>query len=198
MIIYLHGFNSSGASAKGQFLSEHLDDITILTPSYHYNPTRAIAMLCELIEESLRLDKNLLLAGSSLGGFYTQYLARQYSLKNVLINPALLPLTILEDYLGENVNYYTGERYTLNREHLAALEALDVPQPCESPIPTLLLLDKGDEVFDYQVAVDRYRECAEICLFGGGDHAFQHLPDSLAAIRTLHDRAWPESGLDHE
>ncbi|MGD8575848.1 MAG: YqiA/YcfP family alpha/beta fold hydrolase [Thiohalophilus sp.] len=196
MIIYLHGFNSSGASAKGQFLREHLDDITVLTPSYYYNPTRTVAMLRELIEQSLRLDNNLLLAGSSLGGFYTQYLAREYSLKNVLINPALLPLDTLENYLGENVNYYTGERYILNREHLAALEALDVPQPCESALPTLLLLDKGDEVLDYRVALGRYHDCAKICLFEDGDHAFQHMPDSLPAIRELHDRPWSGSGTD--
>lgn len=198
MIIYLHGFNSSGASAKGQFLREQLDDIPVLTPSCHYDPQRAIVMLQHLIEESLRLEKNLLLAGSSLGGYYAQYLGQRYALKQVLINPALMPLTTLEDYLGENVNFYTGERYTLTERHLDALRQLDVPAPCARPRPTLLLLDKGDELLDYRLAAERYRECADVRLFEDGDHAFQHLPQSLPAIRELHARPWPGSGTDGE
>lgn len=196
MIIYLHGFNSSGASAKGQYLREQIADIPILTPSYHHDPERAVTMLQHLIEESLPLDNNLLLAGSSLGGYYTQYLSCRYNLKQVLINPALMPLATLEDHLGENVNYYTGERYTLTAQHLARLRELDVPDPCNRPTPTLVLLDEGDELLDYRIAADRYQPCADVRIFPGGDHAFQHLPDSLAAIRALHERTWPESGAD--
>ncbi len=198
MIIYLHGFNSSGASAKGQYLREQLDDISVLTPTYHYDPARAIVMLQHLVEESLRLDKNLLLAGASLGGYYAQYLGQRYALKRVLINPALMPLATLETYLGENVNYYTGERYTLTARHLDALRALDVPHPCIASPPTLLLLDKGDELLDYRLAAERYDNCADTRLFEGGDHAFQHLPDVLQAIRGMHARPWPDSGTDSE
>ncbi|MDZ7804037.1 YqiA/YcfP family alpha/beta fold hydrolase [Thiohalophilus sp.] len=196
MIIYLHGFNSSGASAKGQFLREQLDDIPILTPTYHYDPSRAIVMLQHLVEESLRLDSNLLLAGASLGGYYTQYLGQRYSLKRVLINPALMPLASLETCLGENINYYTGERYTLTTRHLDALRALDVPHPCIASPPTLLLLDKGDELLDYRLATERYDNCADIRLYDDGDHAFQHLPDALPAIRGVYARPWPDSGTD--
>ncbi|MFP3874499.1 MAG: YqiA/YcfP family alpha/beta fold hydrolase [Thiohalophilus sp.] len=188
MIIYLHGFNSSGASAKGQYLKQQLDDITILTPSYHYDPARAIDMLQHLIEASLSLDNNIMLAGSSLGGYYAQYLAHYYRLKQVLINPTLMPLSTLDNYLGENVNFYTGERYELKERHLDTLRALDVPAPCVEPVPTLLLLDRGDEVLDYHTAADRYRACAEVRLFDGGDHAFQHLPEALPFIRKLHGR----------
>jgi len=188
MIIYLHGFNSSGASAKGQFLKQQLGDITVLTPSYHYDPARAIDMLQHLIEASLALDNNIMLAGSSLGGYYAQYLAHYYRLKQVLINPALMPLSTLDNYLGENINFYTGERYELKARHLDTLRTLDVPAPCIEPVPTLLLLDKGDEVLDYHAAIERYQACADVRLFEGGDHAFQHLPDALSPIRELHAR----------
>lgn len=195
MIIYLHGFNSSGASAKGQFLRAQLQDIPVLTPSYHHDPARAIVMLQHLVEQSLRDDDHLLLAGASLGGYYAQYLARRYALKQILINPALAPLTTLDDHLGENVNFYTGERYVLRRQHLDALRALDVPAPCDVPIPTLLLLDQGDELLDYRLAAERYRACAKTLLFDGGDHAFQHLPEALPAIRRFYTQQ-PDSGAD--
>lgn len=155
-------------------------------------------MLQHLIEESLRLDRNLLLAGASLGGYYTQYLGQRYALKRVLINPALMPLETLDNYLGENVNYYTGKRYMLTTGHLDALRALDIPHPCIASPPTLLLLDKGDELLDYRLAAQRYDNCADIRLFERGDHAFQHLPDVLPAIRGMHARPWPDSGDDSE
>ena len=161
MIIYLHGFNSSGASAKGQFLKEQLAGINVLTPSYHYDPARAIAMLENLVTESCKLEDNLMLAGASLGGYYAQYLADKYALKRVLINPALLPMVTLDDYLGENINFYTGERYQLTAQHLASLRALDIPEPCRHPVPTLLLLDQADELLDYRLAAERYQACAK-------------------------------------
>jgi predicted esterase YcpF (UPF0227 family) len=186
MIIYLHGFNSTGDSAKGRFLKENLLDISVLTPTYHFDSRRAIPRLEKLIQENLSAEKPLMLIGSSLGGYYAQYLAHQFKLKTVLINPALMPLTTLSDYLGENTNFYTGEKYTLTQAHLDALLSLDIPDPCITPVPTLLLLDKGDEILDYRVAVARYQNCAEIVMFNGGDHQFQHMAASLSRIKAFY------------
>lgn len=186
MIIYLHGFNSSGNSAKGQFLKDNLPGIPVLTPTYHHDPEIAIAFLEQLMRQNLRESQHLMLVGSSLGGFYAQYLAHQFNSKAVLINPALMPLTTLHDYLGDNTNFYTGETYTLTQAHLDALLALDVPDPCAESIPTLLLLDKGDEVLDYHIAANRYQHCADVVIFEGGDHQFQHLAESLPKIKTFY------------
>lgn len=188
MIIYLHGFNSTGASAKGRFLKENFKSIPVLTPTYHYDPQRAVPYLEKLILQQQGHEQSLLLVGSSLGGYYTQYLAHYFQLKMVLINPALLPLTTLSDYLGQNTNYYTGETYTLTQAHLDALTTFDVPSPCTRPVPTLLLIDKGDEVLDYHIAVSRYQDCAEIILFNDGDHQFQHMRESLSAIEAFYYR----------
>jgi len=194
MILYLHGFNSSGASAKGRYLREQLADIPVLTPSCHYDPAVAIGELSALVGQYHDHGSGLLLIGSSLGGYYTQHLAHRYRLPMVLINPALLPLVTLEDHLGENTNYYTGETYTLTRQHLAALRALDVPEPCADPVPALLLLDAGDEVLDYRLARQRYQDCAEIVVYPGGDHQFRHLADALPLIRACHARAMTGQG----
>ena len=186
MIIYLHGFNSTGDSAKGRFLKENLLDISVLTPTYHFDSRRAIPRLEKLIQENLSAENPLMLIGSSLGGYYAQYLAHQFKLKTVLINPALMPLTTLSDYLGENTNFYTGEKYNLTQAHLDALLSLDIPDPCITPVPTLLLLDKGDEILDYRVAVARYQNCAEIVMFNGGDHQFQHMAESFPRIEAFY------------
>ena len=186
MIIYLHGFNSTGNSTKGQFLKDHLPDIPVMTPTYQHDPETAIASLERLVEENLQQNQPLMLIGSSLGGYYAQYLVHRYKLKVVLINPALMPLVTLHDYLGENTNFYTGETYTLTQAHLDALQALDVPDPCAESVPTLLLLDKNDEVLDYRIAAERYQHCAEVVIFDGGDHQFQHMMEALPGIRAFY------------
>lgn len=186
MIIYLHGFNSTGDSAKGRFLKKNLAPIPVLTPTYHFDPRHAIPFLEKLILEHQIDEHSFMLVGSSLGGYYAQYLAHRYKLKAVLINPALMPLITLHEYLGENRNFYTGETYILTQAHLDALLAFDVPMPCTDPVPTLLLIDKGDEVLDYHMAVTRYQDCAEIILFEDGDHQFQHMVESLSAIQAFY------------
>ena len=186
MIIYLHGFNSTGDSAKGQLFKKNLRHLSILTPTYHYDPRRAIPCLEKLIQENFSPENPLMLIGSSLGGYYAQYLSHRFKLKTVLINPALMPLTTLTDYLGVNTNFYTGEEYTLTQTHLDALFSLDIPDPCTAPVPTLLLLDKGDEILDYRVAVSRYQNCAEIVMFNGGDHQFQHMTESFPRIEAFY------------
>lgn len=196
MIIYLHGFNSTGNSAKGQTLKSALmKNIDFYTPTYHYEPDLAIAKLVKQIESALLQQSEnepRMIIGSSLGGFYAQYLARQFSAFSVvLINPALGPIKTLHNHLGENKNFYTKEKYILQQKHLEQLKQYDIEQPCnnyvDKTIPTLLLIDKKDEIIDYHYAVEQYKDCAEIILFEGGDHQFQHLPEAIPKIINFYN-----------
>lgn len=191
MIIYLHGFNSTGESAKGLALKHALThEITVYTPTYHYDPARAINDLTHYIAQKIAehpKDKKCMIIGSSLGGFYAQYLARQFpGALAVLINPALGPIASLENHLGENVNYYSGEKYILEPQHLEALKQFDIAQPCLAPVPTLLLIDKGDELIPYQYAVDKYQACGKLVLYAGGNHQFQHLAEAIPEIKKFY------------
>lgn len=191
MFIYLHGFNSSGASAKGKFFVQALAPIAVHTPSYPPAPDTAIYRLQAVIENLAAAAspiETIILIGSSLGGFYAQYLARQYSLAAVLINPALQPALTLRPYLGWQTNFYTGESYYFGEDELARLQDFDVADPCIDPIPTLVLLDTGDEVIDYHHAWQRYADCAEVISYPGGNHQFQHLDEAAVAIRQFHEK----------
>lgn len=191
MIIYLHGFNSSGESAKGLAIQNAFrNEITVYTPTYHYDPARAISDLTQYITQKIAQhpeDKKCMIIGSSLGGFYAQYLGRQFpGTRVVLINPALGPIESLENHLGENVNYYSGEKYILTVQHLEVLKQFDIAQPCLEPIPTLLLIDKGDELIPYQHALKKYQSCGKQVLFEGGNHQFQHLPEAVCEIKKFY------------
>lgn len=183
MYIYLHGFNSSGASAKGRYFTTALAPATVHTPSYPPDPDAAIQQLWHWL--SGLQDARPVLIGSSLGGYYAQYLAQRWRLPMVLINPALTPQQTLVPYLGWQTNYYTGERYYFGERQLAALGTYEIPEPCQSPVPALLLLDRGDELIDYRAAAARYADCAEVRIFPGGNHQFSHLAEAATAIRRF-------------
>ena len=188
MFIYLHGFNSSGDSAKGKFFANALAPHTVHTPSYPPEPDAAIAYLEQLLKALLRhaqANDPLILIGSSLGGFYAQYLAHQFKLAMVLINPALQPAFTLRPFLGWQTNFYTGERYYFGEQQLSRLLHFDVAMPCEYPLPALVLLEAGDEIIDYRYAQHRYADCAQVIVYPDGNHQFQHLAEAANAINIF-------------
>jgi len=188
LLIYLHGLNSSRASYKAAVLRERLGCGELVTPTYPaHRPDDAIQVLSEVIRSALaeRLPgSHLVLLGSSMGGFYAQYLAHRFPVEHVvMINPALLPWELLPKHVGPQQTA-TGERYVLTLETAEACRRYAVPDPCDGP-PTTLLIDKGDEVIDYRIAVEIYRRCGRIQLFEGGSHAFEHMDEALSIIRAI-------------
>lgn len=87
MILYIHGFGSSGEGGKAKIFREHFRKrgVPFMAPSLSYVPELAIKTLEEIIE----MCEDITLIGSSLGGYYAIYLAEKYGLKTVLINPAV-------------------------------------------------------------------------------------------------------------
>jgi predicted esterase YcpF (UPF0227 family) len=188
MFIYLHGFNSSGESAKGKFFANYLTPHIVLTPSYPPDPDTALVYLIDYLNEHLadnQAHDPLILIGSSLGGFYAQYLAHQFKLASVLINPALQPTSTLRASLGWQTNFYTGERYYFGEQQLARLLRYDVKAPCKNQLPRLVLLESGDEIIDYRYALQRYADCAQVIVYPNGNHQFQHLAEAAETIKIF-------------
>ncbi len=190
MVIYLHGFASSGRSSKAQRLQRWLAPIPVHAPTFRQDPPSAVRFLEGYIRDAVAQtpQEPLLLVGSSLGGYYAQYLARRFPAGVVLINPALNPVETLAQCVGENRVFQTQEVFTFTLSQLQALESFDIVDPCASPAPTLLLVDQGDEVIDPSLAVERYSGCAEMRIFEGGNHGFAHLEESLDLVKDFYQR----------
>lgn len=186
----MHGFNSGGASQKARWLRENLAPIPVLAPTYPAHRAHdAVAFLRKWIADArtkLGGDR-LLLVGSSLGGFWAQFLAPELGAGLVLINPAMRPQEDLLEAVGDNVNEATGERYVLTEADVLAFRDYALPR-CDPSVPTLLLLDEQDEVLDHRVARDFYQSCGETLAFPGGSHRFDHLPEALPAMLGLYWR----------
>ncbi len=189
MIIYLHGFNSGGRSHKAAWLREHLAPLPVFAPDYPAHRAReALRVLRKFIRRLRRenpRDRRLMLIGSSLGGFWAQRLAPEFDASMVLINPSVRPDETLAHHTGCYPNEATGGETVLTADDVRALKAQRV-DPCNPAVPTLVLLDAGDEVLDHRLAEAAFRGCGRTIVYPGGSHRFEHLPDALPAIRALH------------
>jgi len=182
-IIYLHGFNSSGQSAKAQELAALMPDIEVLTPDIPADMREAIPFLMQYIGN--HADRDLMLIGSSLGGYYARYLAGRFGCAAVLINPALNPVPLLLTQLGDQINYYTSERYQLTA---GMVQALDAWAANNTGIPLLVLLDEEDELLDSGLTQRNCQGMADVVVFPGGSHRFEHLPESINRIRSFYEQ----------
>jgi len=190
VIIYLHGFNSGGGSTKAAILRDLISPIPVLSPTYAaHRAAEAVQFLRDYVERAQRKfprERRLVLIGSSLGGLYARYLARDLSAAIVLINPAMRPETDLLARVGRNHNEATGETYTLTKAQVQALGSLQT-EKCDANVPTLVLLDEGDEFLDYRLAAVFFAGCGKTITYPGGSHRFEHLPQAEPEIRRLHD-----------
>lgn len=194
MLLYLHGLNSSSRSHKALVLREALTPVDVIAPDYPaHDPHRAVATLTRIFQDLTGRGPAPLVVGSSMGGFYGQYLARRFPVSHLfLINPALAPWDLFAEYVGTTMTTARGDTYTLGLEQIDASRAYGITTPCDGDddgVPTTLFLDRGDEVIDYRIAERLYRDCGRVLIYPGGDHAFQHLEDAIDVIReTLRPR----------
>lgn len=181
VIIYLHGFNSSPQSIKarqfGQYLQDHGLGDQWFCPALPPSGDRAIAIVERAIAAYPR--GSVTFVGSSLGGFYATWLAEKHDGRAVLINPSITPHLGLRDYLGEQANMYTGERYQLTEAHLQEWEKRFLT--AITPARYLLLVETGDELLDYRKAVTRYSGAHQVVV-EGGDHSLQSFIRHIPAI----------------
>ncbi len=185
MIIYIHGYGSSGKGVKAKLFKEYFksQDTPYISPSLSYVPELAIDTLEQLIESC---DDEVMLIGSSLGGFYSIYLAEKYGLKAVLINPAVdSPTTLKRRILplnGMATNYFDNSCYEWTQKHINMLLNYRVKEIKNGEY--LLLLQKGDDVLDYKDALEKLPNAKSI-VQEGGTHTFEGIERYFETISNF-------------
>jgi uncharacterized protein len=183
MILYIHGFGSCGFGTKASIIRKSLDSYNILAPTLSYVPNLAIDTLCQIIE-SFQKYETIYLIGSSLGGYYSIYLAEKYDLKAVLINPSIKPIETLSKVLGQALNYGDLSKFEWNEEHIQMLQKYQINTP--TPSKYLLLTQTGDELLDYTVALNYLKDSKQIVV-KGGDHSFINFENYIDEIINFFD-----------
>ena len=181
MVIYIHGFSGSGEGNKAKLFREYFKSINepFIAPSLSYVPELAIQTLQEIVES---YTQEIKLIGSSLGGFYTIYLANKYNLAAVLLNPSIYPYNTLSKMIGKAPNFYDGSSYEWNQRHVDMLKQFEVQNINEKNY--LLLVQKGDELLDYREAVKKF-ENSKMIVAEGGSHSFDDVEKHFMTINSF-------------
>lgn len=184
-ILYLHGFLSSPKSIKAQatkqYFEQHHSNVTLHIPELSNFPSKVESQLLELIESTPALLENgLKLIGSSMGGYLSTFLLEKFGGKAVLINPAVRPYELLQNFMGTHENPYSREKFEIVESDMGiikALEAASIKQPSSYKV----LLQTEDETLDYRLAAEKYQQ-SHLLIEEGGDHSFVGYENHLPAI----------------
>ncbi|ENU21086.1 hypothetical protein F994_00554 [Acinetobacter bohemicus ANC 3994] len=186
-IIYLHGFQSSPLSIKGQYIQAFCQNQHhVHLPDLNMPPEQVLAYVSEMIA---CLDQ-VVLIGSSLGGFYATQLVAKHAVPAVLINPAMRPWQLFHDLFGSELPYVVNAQWTLDQTQLDQLEQMAVPFVQDAD-KILVLLQQDDEVLDYREAQRYYSNAAHqsmIMTEANGNHAMDNFADKIPmALQFLSD-----------
>jgi len=181
MLVYIHGFGSSGFSDKAKVLKEYFGEDEVFSPSLSYIPELAIDTLSQMLTLLVKTE-NVTLVGSSLGGYYATYFADKFRIKAVLVNPSVYPYNTLAEHLGLNHAYHDSSDYSLIQSHIDSLKAYEVKSI--NPNNHIVLLQTGDEVLDYQEAKTKYHDSA-IVIEEGGNHSFENFESKMEMIKEF-------------
>lgn len=183
MIIYIHGSAGHGFSKRNKEIREYFSKFqTVLAPSLHYIPDLAIQSLEEIIYS--HKEKDIKLIGGSLGAFYALYLANKYNLKAVLINPALEPFDTMKRKIGKTMySTYDNSKYEISLKQCDSLKKYIVTN-VKNEDNIMIISQKGDELIDYQVAINHIKN-ATIILQEGGNHAFDNINEYFDDIKSF-------------
>ena len=192
MILYLHGFRSSPQSTKASLLAQAVRDAGHARnwhcPQLPASPRRARELADRLIEsraaQGMDPQRELVVLGSSLGGYYATCLAEAWQCRALLFNPVVYAARDLATQVGEHTMWNSSERFLFLPEYVDELAEMAVGRPAD-PGRYYLLAAKGDEVLDWREMVDWYQGC-ELRLLEGSDHGIsdfrQWLPEVLERV----------------
>ena len=190
LLLYIHGFNSSPLSIKARELANYIEQFNIpcqfVVPELPEWPGESARTLFELTSEAIK-TRPVFIIGSSLGGYFGTWLMERlleqgshFPVKLALINPAVKPYELFEDYLGPQKNYHNDHCYELTHEHIEQLRHLEVTT-LHRPDNILLLAQTGDETLDYRLAAIRYQDCPQR-IDEGGHHGYEDFAETIPMI----------------
>ena len=191
LVVYLHGFRSSPRSSKAVMTGNAVGAASVDGNSFEWfcpqllaSPKESMDLVIKRIESS-SYDR-LIIIGSSLGGFYANYLAEKYSCKAVVLNPAVRAPRELAPHVGMMTSYDSDEPFDFRPEYIEQLQTLQV-EKITDPKRYFLIAAKGDELLDWREMVEFYKGGKQLVL-EGSDHGIadyaDHLPVVMSYIST--------------
>lgn len=188
-IIYLHGLDADQNANKAIITADYAKSLGIDTmrPNLNIPPSQVIKKLMALIQNA----PNVVLIGSSLGGYYANLLSDMTGLPAILLNPSIRPDVSFRRFLGEyfahkplsddTVIYTTTGGWQIKYGDLAWFEhhRLEVKNPSKIKV----LLKMGDELLDAHATKSFYEGAGVgVIAQAGGDHRMSDYKTQVATV----------------
>ena len=185
LVVDLHGFRSSPRSSKarmtGDAIAHRVEQgapIEWYCPQLHASPQESMDLVRRRIDAS-KADR-LSVIGSSLGGFYTNYLAEHYGCKGIALNPAVRAGRELAPHVGMMTAYDSEEPFDFRAEYIDELNRMQV-ESITLPERYLLLAATGDELLDWREMAAFYPSAQQI-IIQGSDHGIHNYSEYLDSV----------------
>jgi predicted esterase YcpF (UPF0227 family) len=185
LIVYLHGFRSSPRSSKAVITGDAVKALSSIDESFEWycpqllaSPKMSVDMVMQHIAKS-KADR-LVIIGSSLGGFYANYLAEKYTCKALVLNPAVRAARELAPHVGMLTAYDSNEPFDFRPEYIDELKALQV-EKITTPERYFLIAAKGDELLDWNEMAEFYQGANQLIL-EGSDHGISEYRELVPRV----------------
>ncbi len=189
MMLYLHGFRSSPQSYKARLMAAAMAERGLgdqwWCPQLPASPRAAMGLALARAEEWLAAGgrrEDLVVVGSSLGGFYATWLAERVRCRAIVLNPVVHPARDLATQVGSHRTYHGDAFFEFLPAHVDELAEAEARMPARlEPARYFLLAATGDEVLDWTEMRERYAGCRQR-IIEGGDHGLSEFADWLPEV----------------
>ena len=184
-IIYLHGFQSDGQGSKYQALKSHFKNTDIQSPDLSANPNEVKTQINDLLNQLKERGEEVLLMGTSLGGFYSLYFSAIHQLKAVIINPSMQPYETLERGVGQHQTYKKGRSYHFKKEYLEDLRQMKSAFEKLNPADLYFFLSTDDELLDHSAVAEEFADAAHLSWWDDSGHRFTRFVELLPEVERV-------------
>lgn len=172
VVLLLHGFKSAMPNDDFDAINSMLGgEYTVIGFNYDYVDVDGNKKaLAELFDRYLA-GKNVVVLGTSLGGYWSEYLLNTRPVKGaVLVNPALRPQDVLRDNMGENFSERRQSAFMVKESDAKRYETHQ--WSTASIGERLVVLSMDDEVIAPNLAISRFTDekKTEVAVFASGGH----------------------------
>ncbi len=188
-VIYVHGFGSVGEGPKTDALRAALPGIKVIAPNLPVDPNKVERILDDVLRNDAILP--VVMVGTSLGGFWSDYMAKKWLLECVIVNPAVEPSKTMALRKGQLlVNYVTGESIRITDDDVAEFkrrEDLLADNTSYNAEMVDLFVAADDNILDHTAALAKYSNAKSITVTEDGGHRYEsHWSDVCEFIRREH------------
>ncbi len=184
VIIYLHGFRTVANSGKSLVLQEMFPQYRVV--SAHYTPHDPILAEKELraLVDSLPKGSKVLVIGTSLGGFWARWLASEYQLTALIINPSLDPGNTLP--VGQYTLFDQKQTpFEVTEKMFESFDNYKVNPAIAKDLDCKVWVALDDEVLDANAIIRELEEIHPLTCFKNGGHRFNQFEDMQPSIQKM-------------